>query len=93
MLFTLAGLTIDTTAAYVAPSNHVGPVLHSLVHKSHQKRQLRSGDVYNYDFHSERNKWLRMAIDRAKQSITVPPKTSNPYNKIRSDRQVPYCIL
>ena len=83
LLFTLLGLTIDTTAAYLAPSNQVGPVLHSLVHKS-------SGDDHNYNFHSEGNKWLRKAIDRAKQSITVPPNTSNPYNRIRSDRQVPY---
>ena len=89
-------MTIDTTAAQLAPSHQVepvGPVIHSLVHKSHQKRQIRSGEIYNYDFHSEQRNWLRMAIDRAKQSITVPPKTSNPYNKIRSDRQVPFCIL
>ena len=86
-------MTIDTTAAYLAPSHQVetdGPVFHSLVHKSHQKRQIRSGDIHNYDFHSERSKWLRMAIDRAKQSIAVPPKTSNPYNRIRPDRQVPF---
>ena len=89
LLFTLSGLTIDTTAAYLAPSKQVGPVVHSLKHKSQQKHQLRSGDVHNYDFNSEKNKWLRMAIDRAKQSITVPPKASNLYNRIRSYRQVP----
>ena len=93
LLFTLLGLTIDATAAHLAPSHQVepvGPVIHSLVHKSHQKRQIRSGEIHNYDFHSERRNWLRMAIDRAKQSITVPPKTSNPYNRIRSGRQVPF---
>ena len=79
LIFTFSGLTIDTTAASLAPSNEVGsvPGLRSLMQKMRQKRQRRSSyDILNYDFHSERNKLLEIAIQRARKSISIPSKTS-----------------
>ena len=90
LIFTFSGLTIDTTAASLAPSNEAGsvPGLRSLMQKMRQKRQRRSSDVLNYDFHSERSKWLRMAIHRASKSFSIPSNTSKPHKRTTFQQQV-----
>ena len=90
LIFTFSGLTIDTTAASLAPSNEAGsvPGLRSLMQKMRQKRQRRSSDVLNYDFHSERSKWLRIAIHRARESISIPSNTSKPHKRTTFQQQV-----
>ena len=91
LIFTFSGLTIDTTAASLAPSNEVGsvPGLRSLMQKMRQKRQRRSSyDILNYDFNSERSKLLEIAIQRARESISIPSKTSKAQKRTTFQQQV-----
>ena len=93
LLFTFSGLTIDTTAANLASNNQLSsiPELRSL--GTRQRRQLWSVKNHDYGFHSERNKWLRMAFDMSREPITLPTNASNSSNRTRSERQVPNEIL
>ena len=97
MLFTFSGLTIDTTTANLTPSNAssngVGsvPGLRSLMQKIRQKRQLNTGDIFNYEFYSQRNKLLAMALGRARKAITTPPNAFNAKRHTRHIKQVNKC--
>ena len=90
MLFTFSGLTIDTTTANLTPSNDVGPVpgLRSLMQKIRQKRQLNTGDIFNHEFYSQRNKLLAMALGRARKAITTPPNAFYANRHTRHIKQV-----
>ena len=93
--FTSSGLTIDTTAAFLVPSNQVASVLGrlSLGHHTRQPRQLWSSDIQNggashNEFHNGRNQWLGKAIARARKSMTDLPTVPNRDGRSRSERQV-----
>ena len=83
--FTSSGLTIDTTAANLVPSNQAASVRgrRSLGHHTRQGRQLWSGY-----FQNGRNQWLGKAIARARKSMTDLPTVPNRDGRSRSERQV-----
>ena len=98
-MFFILGLTIDSTAANLVPSDQVAPVPRSLVHKTRKKRQLLIGDnreLFLYEYlKNKRNQDQRMANDRGRKAITARPKTISPYSRTRSERQVndiEYCF-
>ena len=95
LFFTSSGLTIDTTAANLVPSNQAASVRgrRSLGHHTRRPRQLWSGDFQNggashNESHNGRNEWLGKAIARARKSMTVLPTASNRHSRTRSERKV-----
>ena len=89
LLFAYSGLTIDTTAANLASTNQLSSIPEPRSRGTPQKHQLWDAKVHGYGFHSERNKWLRMAFDRPREKISRPINKSNSFNRTRSERQVP----
>ena len=90
LFFIFSGLTIDSTAANLVPSEQVAKVPHSLVHLTRNKRQLFSSD--NSELLGElllkyfKNK--RRPTDRKRKSLSISPKTSPKSSRTRSERQV-----
>ena len=90
MPFLFSGLTIDSTAANLVPSN---PGLGSLVNQKRKKRKLWTRgaldrELSRYDSQYERNQYLRRIIDRAKNPIAALPSTSDINSGMRSERRV-----
>ena len=90
MPFLFSGLTIDSTAANLVPSN---PGLGSLVNQKRIKRKLWTRgaldrELSRYDSQYERNQYLRRIIDRAKNPIAALPSTSDINSGMRSERRV-----
>ena len=88
--FIFSGLTIDSTAANLVPSDQVAQVPHSLVHLTRRKRQLLSSENRKIgELLLKYFKNMRRATDRNKKSISILPKTtSQKIIRTRPERQV-----